>query len=291
MRLNFRIYPFLIFTCLLHFILMFKAVNDQKKDQLKLEDTSSVLMVKLNQAKPKQIVETVKNEKTKQPEYAKFLSENNQEHDRQTVAARVGSFSTPGLGVENGQKDQASPQQSEPIQKKELNKFGLEKPDFTKSREQLMEKMLKQAALPNLGQKNGKQGLSGLAQSNDFVEDIPLGDFTKLNTVEYKYYGFYFRIKQKLEQFWGLSIREKSEAIIRQGRRLPASKNYVTSLVIEMDSMGKIINVQVKSSSGLRELDQAAIESFNKAGPFPNPPKGLIKNGRAVIEWGFVVKS
>jgi protein TonB len=270
---------------------MFKAVNDQKKDQLKLEDTSSVLMVKLNQAKPKQIVETVKNEKTKQPEYAKFLSENNQEHDRQTVAARVGSFSTPGLGVENGQKDQASPQQSEPIQKKELNKFGLEKPDFTKSREQLMEKMLKQAALPNLGQKNGKQGLSGLAQSNDFVEDIPLGDFTKLNTVEYKYYGFYFRIKQKLEQFWGLSIREKSEAIIRQGRRLPASKNYVTSLVIEMDSMGKIINVQVKSSSGLRELDQAAIESFNKAGPFPNPPKGLIKNGRAVIEWGFVVKS
>ena len=38
-------------------------------------------------------------------------------------------------------------------------------------------------------------------------------------------------------------------------------------------------------------LDAAAIDSFNQAGPFPNPPKGMIRGGKAVVEWGFVVNS
>jgi outer membrane biosynthesis protein TonB len=44
-------------------------------------------------------------------------------------------------------------------------------------------------------------------------------------------------------------------------------------------------------TSGIKELDDAAIESFNDAGPFPNPPKGLVVDGKVTIEWGFVVKS
>ena len=27
-------------------------------------------------------------------------------------------------------------------------------------------------------------------QNNDFIEDVPLGDLTNLNTVEFKYFGF-----------------------------------------------------------------------------------------------------
>ena len=49
--------------------------------------------------------------------------------------------------------------------------------------------------------------------------------------------------------------------------------------------------MHLKSTSGVEELDAAAIESFNKAGPFPNPPKEMLENGRAKIEWGFVVKT
>jgi hypothetical protein len=33
------------------------------------------------------------------------------------------------------------------------------------------------------------------------------------------------------------------------------------------------------------------VESFNQAGPFPNPPQDLIVEGKVKIEWGFVVKS
>ena len=57
-----------------------------------------------------------------------------------------------------------------------------------------------------------------------------------------------------------------------------------------MDSKGNIVDILIKSTSGIQELDEAAMESFNKAGPFPNPPSGMVKNGFATLEWGFVVK-
>ena len=153
----------------------------------------------------------------------------------------------------------------------------------------VLKKKAKQAKLV-LGIEAGKLGQLGLARSNDYVEDVPLGDVTSLNTIEYKYFGFYNRIKQKLEQFWGRSLKEKADAIYRSGRRMPASADRITSVVVTIDAKGNIIDVAIASTSGMRELDEAAVESFNKAGPFPNPPKGMITNGVAKIEWGFVVK-
>jgi protein TonB len=141
------------------------------------------------------------------------------------------------------------------------------------------------------GMKNGDPLAQGLSATNDYVEEVTLGDFTHLNTVEYKFYGFYHRIRQKLEQFWGKSIQEKAEAIFRSGRRLPASENLITSLQVTLDAKGEIVNVKILGASGVKELDDAAIESFNEAGPFPNPPKELLVNGKATIDWGFVVKS
>jgi protein TonB len=141
------------------------------------------------------------------------------------------------------------------------------------------------------GMKNGDPLSQGLSATNDYVEEVTLGDFTHLNTVEYKFYGFYHRIRQKLEQFWGKSIQEKSEAIFRSGRRIPASENLITSLQVSLNENGEIVAVKILGASGVKELDDAAIESFNQAGPFPNPPKELLVNGRATIDWGFVVKS
>ena len=51
------------------------------------------------------------------------------------------------------------------------------------------------------------------------------------------------------------------------------------------------MDIVLKSTSGVKELDEAAVESFNQAGPFPNPPKGMLKNGKATIDWGFVVNT
>lgn len=137
----------------------------------------------------------------------------------------------------------------------------------------------------------GKELFRNISSTNDYIEDVPLGDVTTLNTVEYKYYGFYHRIRQKLEQFWGRSIQEKAQELASAGRRVPSSEELITALVVVLNSEGSVIDIFLKGSSGVKELDDAAIEAFNDAGPFPNPPKGLIQNGKVTIEWGFVISS
>jgi len=132
---------------------------------------------------------------------------------------------------------------------------------------------------------------SDVSSSNDYIKDVKLGDVSSLNTQEFKFYGFYHRIKLKLEQFWGRSLQEKSKTLFKSGRRLASDDDYMTSLQVTLNSKGEIVRVKILGTSGVRELDDAAVESFNEAGPFPNPPKELLKNDLAVIEWGFVVKS
>ena len=40
------------------------------------------------------------------------------------------------------------------------------------------------------------------------------------------------------------------------------------------------------------DLDSAAVKALNRAGPYPNPPKGLLDaNGNAQIRWDFVLKT
>ncbi|PIP92723.1 MAG: hypothetical protein COW00_05315 [Bdellovibrio sp. CG12_big_fil_rev_8_21_14_0_65_39_13] len=230
-------------------------------------------------AKSMQIVDNVKNLEKKKPVESRFLSHSDQSVDRQTVSKAIGSFKEAGLGVKNGSEAEAKQQKKKKtvsFSDLSLNSKDFKAPDRT---------------LSQLGLSHGVKGVKGLGKSNDYVDDIPLADLTQLNTIEYKYYGFYHRIKQKLEQHWGRSLRKKAENLYKSGRRIASNEDKITSLEIIIDSAGNITNIAVKSTSGVKELDDAAIESFNKAGPFPNPPKGMLKGGMAKIEWGFVVKS
>ncbi len=257
--------------------------------------------VQKKSGKIKQIVTTENTGKKKEND-SRFLSEKTQTYDRQTVSKRIGVFKETGKGIKKGVKKLTQAKKNTKVTKKvakSQKKKGVikrtKKISFndlalgseTPKREKKAEMKRKLAAL---GLKSGREGLLGLSQNNDFIEDVPLGDVTNLNTVEYKYYGFYHRIKQKLEQYWGNSLRKKAESLYKQGRRIPASENRITSLTITMDNGGNIVDIKINSTSGVRELDDAAIESFKKAGPFPNPPKGMMKDGHAQIEWGFVVK-
>jgi len=234
-----------------------------------------------NVTKAKQIVETEQDGAEVKPTDSRFLSEKNQSFDRQTMAKKVDTFKEAGAGKTTkvaGAKKAAAPK--DVIGTKVSNK-KISLSDLSVGEEM---------DIVDSGSLNGKQGVKGVAQSNDYVEDVPLGEQTHLNTTEFKYYGFYHRIKQKLEQHWGASLQEKMERIYKSGRQVAAMDNRITSLVVMLDGKGNIVEVQISSTSGVRELDDAAIESFNKAGPFPNPPQGMLENGVARIEWGFVVK-
>ncbi len=235
-----------------------------------------------------QIVQNDNTGHAEKPKDQAFLGERDQRHDRQTVARRVDVFNKAGRGnsFKNTDGRKVHAEKVQRSHRKQLKDMKMSDLGLAAS----------MPAIERTQAKFGEQGITdgdvnsrGLSSTNDYVEHVKLGDFTQLNTVEYKYYGFFHRIRQKLEQFWGRSIREKTEALWKAGRRLPASENYTTGLVITMDGDGTILRVQVKNASGVRELDEAAVESFNKAGPFPNPPRGLVVDGKATIEWGFVV--
>ncbi|WP_419169033.1 TonB family protein [Halobacteriovorax sp.] len=243
------------------------------------------IRLKLNN-KARQIVTTAKANQ-ELADKAKFLSETNNKVDRETKAKVVDSFNLGGLGNakvdQKAQGKKAKKQNKRKLTKSKTGRISFQ--DFAVSQNTSLEKD------QNLvkGTKTGAENSRGIASSNDHLEDIKLGDITKLNTTEYKYYGFYFRIKQQLEQHWGSTLREKMEAIYRQNRRGPAGNKFLTNVRVVLNEKGHIVNVIVQGSSGVKDLDDAAVESFNKAGPFPNPPAGMVKNGFANIDWGFAV--
>jgi protein TonB len=251
---------------------------------------------------PKQVVNFSKQRSKAAEKETDFISKEDQFFEKEQVAKKVDTYKEAGQGHRDGienardnqmvkaQKDQNNSEQeakkhSDTEKRVKMSDLGVG------PRSKFLEKFSARQQMKALGVESGRREQTGLAQNNDYVEDIPLGDITNLNTKEYKYYGFYHRIRQRLEQHWGNSLQEKVHQLQRSGGRFPASANMVTSLRVTMDKKGNILQVHVKSTSGLNELDEAAIESFNKAGPFPNPPRGMVKNDIIQIEWGFVVKS
>lgn len=266
---NFRYF----FLAILFLHLSMLSVHLNLTERNEVEKTITRIKVKLIQGldTTRQIVESEDPKDDTTPKDRARLSDKNRAFDRETRARIVKKFEKSARG-NKGTKD-----------------LSLAALGGDISRKNPLEKAAKEYAAAKSGNVKESGGRS-VSSTNDYLKDIPLGDTTHLNTVEYKFYGYYYRIKQKLEGFWGRSVQEKAEILAGQGRMI-ASAEHVTALRIVMDAGGEIVDVVILGSSGVKELDDAAIESFNDAGPFPNPPKDLIVDGRVTIEWGFVVNS
>lgn len=273
--------------------------NKPKLTKISLSDVKFISKKEIENIK-KQMVQNSQNGRKVEDVKTRFEGESNQFYDRQTIARVVDKYKDAGKGesTTKTQKTQG-PIVAETAKKSKskiatpilsLSELGTISLNTAKDKE--VEEVFKEMENhEKVGTLNGSQNAQGVAANNDFIEDIPLGDVTNLNTTENKYYGFYHRIRQKLEQYWGSTIHAQARRLYKSGRRMPASDNLITAVVVVLSDRGQIIDIKIEGSSGIRELDQAAVESFNKAGPFPNPPKGLLVGGRAVISWGFVVKS
>jgi TonB family protein len=249
------LFPLVLFSIIfLHFSVMVIRLNDPGSHHKKNELIKTMkVFIKEDLKVKNQIVRSEESDQLKIMDDS-YLSDKNRSFKKQTKAQALGKFQKNG-GV-----------------KKKLSfshlGLGVREDPFQKVRKD-----------------------QGTSSTSDYLKDIPSGDVTNLNTKEYKYFGFYERIRQKLEGIWGTSIQDKAQELFRKGRGLSFSTEYVTSLQITLDERGEIIKIHVLSGSGVQELDKGALESFKKAAPFPNPPRGLLVNGRAVLQWGFVVKN
>jgi protein TonB len=135
-----------------------------------------------------------------------------------------------------------------------------------------------------------ENALSG--ESGEYVKGLKEGESTALNTREFVFYSFFERIRAQLDQAWEPILRAELIRHYQSGRRLASDQDHITQLVVYLARSGQVVKVEVLSESGTRLLDEAAIRAFNRAGPFPNPPQGLIGNGQSIrIQWQFILKT
>lgn len=148
-------------------------------------------------------------------------------------------------------------------------------------------------ALEKAGMTGNHQAFTQESTATDKLDNVEPSLKTQLNTKEYKYYGYYQRIKNQLNQFWQPQVKKKVSRLMTKGRTIATdSNNKITKLIIVLNDAGTLVKVQVIGESGVRDLDEAAIEAFRQAAPFPNPPKGMLEtDGTIKIRWDFVVES
>lgn len=218
---------------------------------------------------------------------AKFLSRFNQKVTEETKARKSGAFrNATGEGVAKKTQTQKAPQEVHPeVAKKTVpaqeidHKGGLPTLSQLKPRFE-WEKVEVGVANPGVE-----------SQSDDHLKEVKEGPQTLLSSREFVYYSYYARIKDRLRMFWEPKIKDKIRKIFMSGRHI-ASESRTTSLVITLDRGGKLVRVQVLGESGLKDLDDAAIEAFQAAAPFPNPPQGIIESdGTIKIRWDFVLEA
>ncbi|MDZ4662885.1 MAG: energy transducer TonB [Pseudomonadota bacterium] len=260
-----RISAFIVFSILFHLGFLTIVHFTQTKTRL-AQNTVTVeyltpqeIIKKFEDPEKRQIVEQSEeavNDET--PDNAKFMSLHNQRVIKETKAQNHGKF-------RNERASQASQQQPKLISLT---------PDYDWHK---------------ISQKNNSPRAP--AATDDYLENINEGEETLLSTREFIYYTYYQRIKNQLSQYWEPKIKEKVMRLFTQGRNIAATGDKITKIIITLDARGILIKVQVLEQSGVKDLDDAAVEAFRAAAPFPNPPKGIAdRDGTIKIRWDFVLE-
>ncbi len=269
------------------FVLLFLILNENHFSSKKENQTLEVQWVEFKEPQKTtpdieaQIVEQAdKSVNDKIPEKDYKLSKNNQDVKKETKAEKNGEFQNRKNTVASPQK-KPTPQPSKMADKQKI--FDQLKPSLYDS--QYSAQKLAPPPTPTL---SGAE----VSQNDDYLKDVVAGAETLLKTREFIYYSYYNRIKKKLKQHWEPRIQEKIVKILRKGRKIASVNDKITHLVITLDQNGDLKRIQVKQASGYNDLDDAAIEAFRAAAPFPNPPKGIVTGaGEVQIPWSFVLET
>lgn len=245
----------------------------------------------------KQIVDqndkALNNEESKD---AKYLSKNSQTVSKETVARERGEFKNsatkkPGSISQPPQiAQQISPQEApQPKMRLQHNNQKLPFDPLADSKQAFKSKAFEKMAS---SQPSNPIGAGDPSRTQDYLKNTELGVETVLNTKEFKYYTYFNRIRRQLSQHWEPKVRDKLTKMFRQGRSIASDQDRITKLLIVLNPSGLLVKVQILSDSGVRDLDDAAIEAFKSAAPFPNPPQGIVDpDGTVKIRWDFILES
>lgn len=137
---------------------------------------------------------------------------------------------------------------------------------------------------PTSGAMGGQQRVAG-SPNNDLLREKE-GAAVALNTKEFLYADYINQIRRLVSFYWQQNLDNVGGkvALVR-----PA---YMTVVSVTLRADGTIDAVEVITESGSPPLDNAVVEAFRTAGPFPPPPQGLVaQNGLAYLDhMGFEVR-
>jgi len=228
--------------------------------------------------KPKKDLEIAETEEAGNRELdpnAKILSDRNQTAAEQTRAKNIDDFRAK---KGSGSSAESKGEEGEARATDETS-IGLN--------ENMVKKDWKSLSIKDLG----LAGDGVTAASDDHLDDIRSGDRTVLSTREFKYFSYYQRIKELLRQYWKPNVERQLARIWSKGKNV-GEDEMVTQVQVLLDPNGSIQKIARLASSGFPEIDDAAVEAFLKAGPFPNPPKGMLDpDGLVRIRWDFILKT
>ncbi len=139
---------------------------------------------------------------------------------------------------------------------------------------------LSDKTLQKIAEKGGRPMLNQSMTSN-YLPEISIGSETLLNTKEFAFHTFYIRMKREIEGFWhpdrALSLNQAMHG------------TYITSVTVVLDEQGYLLQTHIYKSSGIGQLDKEAVDSIEKASPFPNPPKELMSEDKKIrVNWNFI---
>ncbi len=216
------------------------------------------------------------------PEDAKFLGRHNQRVVKETKASQTGDYRNTGARGGEPKKLTGTPKESargrKPRTEGDLPSLAALTPKFNVQEQRRPEDA------------SGSEGPA--SATNDYLKNVAPSLETRLNSREFVYYSYYQRIRAQLRQYWEPNIREKVRKIFAQGRSIASTSDHITRVVIVLDKMGSLLKVQVVNASGVQDLDEAAVEAFRAAEPFPNPPDGIIDaDGTIKIQWDFILEA
>jgi len=219
---------------------------------------------------------------------AKYLGKNNQRVDKETRADQIDDFrDKQGTGAKGVPTQiETIPPTADDFAKNEAlaDEGDIPVPETSKSKSGV-KRNWKTLSLKDLS----VGGDGGSRAATDDKLNVDRGERTLLSTREYKFFGYYQRIKDLLRQYWKPNIEHQMARLWGKGKVLKEDE-IVTRVLVLLDENGNITKISKLASSGYIELDEAAVTAFQTAAPFPNPPKAMLdEDGFVRINWDFIL--
>ncbi len=128
------------------------------------------------------------------------------------------------------------------------------------------------------------QTLSGSGGGGDALLEVEEeGQETLLNTRRFQHWDFFHTLQERVRDRW-----RAAEVYSQRDPtgRVFGVKDRLTVIKVTLDKGGRVQELLTVKDSGVEALDREARRALRAAGPFENPPTGLL-NGDGVLTFHF----